>query len=188
MRYKVAVSSPETLEDRERPLRRGEWRLLAVLGLPTFAYALATTIATTYLPVLAEDFTDSSTLVGLLVALEGVMALLLAVPAGALSDRVRSRLPFVVFATPVLVVALAAMGFAASLPFAIVITAIFFAGYFVAYEPYRALYPDLVDPEIVGRAQSSQALWRGPGRGNAPRAGGAAVAVGPPVPVIPGAG
>lgn len=187
MRYKVAVSSPETLEDRERPLRRGEWRLLAVLGLPTFAYALATTIATTYLPVLAEDFTDSSTLVGLLVALEGVMALLLAVPAGALSDRVRSRLPFVVFATPVLVVALAAMGFASSLPFAIVITAIFFAGYFVAYEPYRALYPDLVDPEIVGRAQSSQALWRGAGTVIAIGAGGTLLAIGDPVPFIAGA-
>ena len=46
----------QTDAGRERPLQRGEWRLLAVLGLPTFAYALATTIATTYLPVLAEKF------------------------------------------------------------------------------------------------------------------------------------
>jgi MFS family permease len=169
---------------RERPLHRGEWRLLAVLGLPTFAYALATTVATTYLPVLAEDFTDSSTLVGMLVAIEGVMALLLAVPAGALSDRVSSRLPFVVFATPVLVLALAAMGFSSSLPFAIVVTVIFFGGYFVAYEPYRALYPDLVDADIVGRAQSSQAVWRGLGTVIAIGAGGTLFVLGEPVPFV----
>jgi MFS family permease len=169
---------------RERPLHRGEWRLLAVLGLPTFAYALATTVATTYLPVLAEDFTDSSTLVGMLVAIEGVMALLLAVPAGALSDRVSSLLPFVVFATPVLVLALAAMGFSSSLPFAIVVTVIFFGGYFVAYEPYRALYPDLVDADIVGRAQSSQAVWRGLGTVIAIGAGGTLFVLGEPVPFV----
>lgn len=181
------MSTPQTLEHRERPLRRGEWRLLTVLGLPTFAYALATTVATTYLPVLAEDFGASSTLVGLLVAIEGIMALTLAVPAGALSDRVRSRLPFVVYATPVLVVALAAMGFATNLAFALVVTTIFFAGYFVAYEPYRALYPDLVDPEIVGRAQSSQALWRGAGTVIAIGAGGTLLAIAAPVPFIVGA-
>lgn len=186
MRYKSSVSSGGPDVTRERPLRRGEWRLLALLGLPTFAYALATTIATTYLPVLAKDFTDSSTLVGMLVAIEGVMALTLAVPAGALSDRVSSRLPFVVFATPVLVVALAAMGFSTSLPFAIVITVIFFAGYFVAYEPYRALYPDLVDADIVGRAQSSQAVWRGLGTMIAIGAGGTLLALGKPVPFIAG--
>ena len=177
----------QTDAGRERPLQRGEWRLLAVLGLPTFAYALATTIATTYLPVLAEDFTESSTLVGLLVAIEGIMALALAVPAGALSDRVRSRLPFVVFATPVLVVALALMGFAGNLAFALVITTVFFGGYFVAYEPYRALYPDLVDPEIVGRSQSTQALWRGAGTVIAIGAGGTLLALGDPVPFVAGA-
>jgi hypothetical protein len=38
----------------ERPLRRVEWRTLAVLGVPTFALALAITTVTTYLPVVAE--------------------------------------------------------------------------------------------------------------------------------------
>lgn len=122
----------------------------------------------------------------MLVAIEGVMALTLAVPAGALSDRVSGRLPFVVFATPVLVLALAAMGFSAASPFAIVVTIIFFAGYFVAYEPYRALYPDLVDDDIVGRAQSSQAVWRGLGTVIAIGAGGTLLALGKPVPFIVG--
>ncbi|HWI71429.1 MAG TPA: MFS transporter, partial [Baekduia sp.] len=165
-----------------RGLQRGELRLLAILGLPTFAYALATTVATTYLPVLAQDFTGSSTVIGLLIAVEGVMALLLAVPAGALSDRGRSRLPFVEWASPVLVVALAFMGVASSLPFALVCVVVFFGAYFVAYEPYRALYPDMVDGAITGRAQSTQALWRGLGTILAIAAGGALLTLGDAVP------
>jgi len=162
----------------------GERRLLLVLGLPTFAYALATTVATTYLPVLAQEFTRSSTVIGLLIAVEGIMALLLAVPAGALSDRGRSRLPFVEWASPVLVVALALMGLAASLPFALVVVVVFFGAYFVAYEPYRALYPDMVDDRITGRAQSTQALWRGLGTIIAIATGGALLTLGDAVPFV----
>jgi MFS family permease len=165
-------------------IKPGERRLLLVLGLPTFAYALATTVATTYLPVLAHDFTTSSTVIGLLIAVEGIMALLLAVPAGALSDRGRSRLPFVEWASPVLVVALALMGLAASLPVALVLVIVFFAAYFVAYEPYRALYPDMVDDRITGRAQSTQALWRGLGTILAIATGGALLAIGDTVPFV----
>jgi MFS family permease len=165
-------------------IKPGERRLLLVLGLPTFAYALATTVATTYLPVLAQDFTGSSTVIGLLIAVEGIMALLLAVPAGALSDRGRSRLPFVEWASPVLVVALALMGLATSLWFALVAVVVFFAAYFVAYEPYRALYPDMVDDRITGRAQSTQALWRGLGTILAIATGGALLSIGHVVPFV----
>jgi MFS family permease len=166
------------------PIKPGERRLLLVLGLPTFAYALATTVATTYLPVLAHDFTSNSTVIGLLIAVEGIMALLLAVPAGALSDRGRSRLPFVEWASPVLVVALALMGLATSLPLALALVVVFFAAYFVAYEPYRALYPDMVDDRITGRAQSTQALWRGLGTIVAIATGGALLAIGDAVPFV----
>jgi len=182
----VPTSSDE--QQGDRGLKGREWKLLAVLGLPTFAYALATTVATTYLPVLAQDFTHSSTVVGLLIAVEGIMALLLAVPAGALSDRKTSRLPFVRWASPVLIVALAAMGFATSLPYALVAVVVFFAAYFVAYEPYRALYPDLVDPAIAGRGQSTQALWRGLGTIIAIASGGVLLTLGKPVPFLVGAG
>ncbi|MBI5103998.1 MAG: MFS transporter [Solirubrobacterales bacterium] len=156
----------------ERPLRRAEWRLLAVLGLPTFAFALATTVATTYLPVLAATFAPSATTIGLLIATEGIVALLLAVPVGALSDRARHRRVFVLGATPVLVLALAAMGFSGSLWVALLCVTVFFLAYYVGYEPYRALYPDLVDEDVAGRAQSTQALWRGIGTLAAIGAGG----------------
>jgi MFS family permease len=174
-------------DQAERGLSGAEWQLLAVLGLPTFAYALATTVATTYLPVLAQDFTGSSTVVGMLIAIEGVMALLIAVPAGALSDRRTSRLPFVLLGSPVIVVALAFMGFVGSLAVAIVTVVVFFAAYFVAYEPYRALYPDLVEEAITGRAQSTQALWRGLGTILAIAGGGVLLTLGDSAPFVAGA-
>ena len=181
------MSSTDTQEHRERDLEPGELKLLAVLGLPTFAYALATTIVSTYLPVLARDFGASSTIVGLLIAVEGIMALTIAVPAGALSDRRSSRLPFVKWGSPVLVVALALMGLAGSLAYALVAVVVFYIAYFVAYEPYRALYPDMVEGEIAGRGQSTQALWRGLGTIVAIASGGALLMVGKAVPFVAGA-
>jgi MFS family permease len=183
----VASSNTGQPRQHERDLERGEWTLLAVLGLPTFAYALATTIVTTYLPVIARDFGASNVIVGLLIAVEGIMALLVAVPAGALSDRRPSRLPFVTWGTPPLVLTLALMGFVGSLPLALVAVVVFFAAYFVAYEPYRALYPDLVDDEIAGRGQSTQALWRGAGTIVAIASGGVLLAAGEPLPFLAGA-
>jgi hypothetical protein len=58
----------------------------------------------------------------------------------------------------------------------------FFLAYFVAYEPYRALYPDLVNDEIAGRAQSTQAIWRGTGTGFALVGGGLLLGVSKPLP------
>jgi predicted MFS family arabinose efflux permease len=54
---------------------------------------------------------------------------------------------------------------------------VFFVGYFIAYEPYRALYPDAVGEEIAGRAQGTQALWRGLGTGVALLGGGLLLSV-----------
>lgn len=181
------MASRTTGDRRERRLEGREWRLLAILGLPTFAYALATTVATTYLPVHASEFVGSTTVVGLLIGVEGIMALLLAVPAGVLSDRRGGRLPFVLAGSPVLVVALAAMGLTTSLAPTLACVVVFFGAYFVAYEPYRALYPDLVDDEIAGRAQSTQALWRGLGTLLAISAGGLLLAVADAAPFVVGA-
>ncbi len=74
----------------QRSLQRGELRVLAILGVPTFALALAITTVSTYLPVLAEDFSDSSIVVGLLIGGEGLMALWLPLVVGAWSDRLRT--------------------------------------------------------------------------------------------------
>jgi MFS family permease len=172
----------------QRTLQRSELRVLAILGVPTFALALAITTVSTYLPVLAGDFSNSSIVIGLLIGGEGLIALWLPLVVGSWSDRLRtplgSRLPFILAATPALVLALAVLGFVQSIAQAAIVVAVFFVAYFVAYEPYRALYPDLVDQEIAGRAQSSQAIFRGLGTFLALVGGGLLISVSDPLPFL----
>ena len=161
---------------QKRPLKREEKRVLALLGLPTLTLALAITVITTYVPKLASAFTGSTTIIGLIVGAEGFLALWVPLVAGAWSDRIETplgrRMPFLLAATPPLVAALVAVGYMGSLGGIAIAVFVFFLAYFVAYEPYRALYPDLVDDEIAGRAQSTQAVWRGAGTGLALVCGG----------------
>jgi MFS family permease len=172
----------------ERALQRSELRTLAILGVPTFALALGITTVSTYLPVVAEDFSTSSIVVGLLIGGEGLVALWLPLVVGSWSDALRtpigSRLPFIIGATPPLVAALALLGFVDSIAAAAVVVAVFFVGYFIAYEPYRALYPDLVDHEIAGRAQASQAVFRGLGTFLALAGGGLLISISQPLPFL----
>jgi MFS family permease len=157
-----------------------------MLGLPTFAMALAITTVSTYLPVIAQPLTSSTVVIGLLIAGEGAMALWIPVIVGTWSDRIEtplgSRLPFVVAGTPIMAIALVVLGAAGSLLAMAIAVAVFFAGYFVAYEPYRALYPDLLDDRIAGRAQSNQAVWRGAGTVAALVSGGALLGIATPLP------
>ena len=161
---------------------------LGLLGVPTFAFALAITTVSTYLPVVASSFAPSTVVIGALIGGEGLMALALPVLVGSWSDRLATpiggRLPFVLGATPVVALGLALLGFVDSIGAAAFGLAIFFAGYFVAYEPYRALYPDLIDDRVAGRAQSTQAMARGVATVMALAAGGVLLSVGTAVPFV----
>jgi MFS family permease len=152
---------------RSRRLKGSERRLLFVLGLPTLAMAFSTTVVSTYLPVVARSFTGSTTVIGLIIVGEGLMALVVPLFVGAWSDRFRSRggsrLPFVLAGVPLVVGGLVALGLVQSLVVMGLLVAIFFAGNFFSYEPYRALYPDLLADAVAGRAQATQATWRGAG-------------------------
>jgi MFS family permease len=162
-------------------LSAGDKRRLLVLGLPTFGMALSVTTISTYLPVLASGHQASTTEIGVIIGTEGLMALWLPLVAGRLSDRLRTplggRLPFVLAGTPVMIACLCAAGFVRSTLALALLVAVFFAGYFVAYEPYRALYPDLIPDEQAGRSQSTQAAWRGIGTGLALASGGALISL-----------
>lgn len=188
MTSSTASSSPRAGEAAERSLTGEEKRTLALLGLPTFGLALATTVVTTYLPVLAKQFTGSTAVIGVIVSGEGLMALWLPLVAGTWSDQLRTRLggrlPFVLAGAPVAALALVLMGFVGSLVAMAAVVLVFFAAYYTTYEPYRALYPDLLADEISGRGQSTQALWRGAGTGCALVGGGFLLSVGKPVPFI----
>lgn len=161
---------------------------LALLGFPTFGLALSITLVSTYLPKVARQFTTSTTVIGVIVGAEGLMALWVPLVAGTWSDGVRSRLgarlPFVLAGVPVVVGGLVLMAFVQSLAALALAAGVFFVGYFVAYGPYRALYPDLVEDQVTGRAQSIQALWRGAGTGIALVGGGVLLSIGRPVPFL----
>jgi MFS family permease len=172
----------------ERALRGSEQRIVALLGIPTLALALAVTMVTTYLPVVARSFVRSAVVIGLIVGIEGVLALWLPLVVGTWSDRLRTRLggrlPFLLAGSPVLMLGLAGMGFVHAIGGLAVAALIFFIGYFLAYEPYRALYPDAVPDEAAGRAQGIQALWRGAGTGLALLGGGLLLGLGQAAPFL----
>ncbi len=172
-----------------RPLRSEEKTRLGILALPTTALALAITVVSTYLSEVTRRYTQSTALIGLIIGSEGIMALWVPLIAGTWSDqlqtRIGGRLPFVLAGGIPAAAALVLIGFLRSLGAVAAAAAIFFAFYFVAYEPYRALYPDLVDEEeVAGRAQSTQAVARGIGTGLALLGGGLLLSVGRALPFI----
>jgi MFS family permease len=131
-----------------RALHGSEKRAVALLGVPTLALALASTVVTTYSPVVASDFVGSTAVIGVIIGLEGLVALWLPLVVGSWSDRLDTRLggrlPFLLGATPAIVAGLAALALMKSTLVLAAGALLFFVGYFVAYEPYRALYPDSV--------------------------------------------
>jgi Na+/melibiose symporter-like transporter len=159
-----------------------------LLAVPTLGFALAATTVGAYLPVVVADSAGSPTAIAALIAVEGVLALFLPVLVGARSDRlvtiIGGRLPFVLAGVPVMAVALALIGFLDTLLPALVLVIVFFAAYYVAYEPYRTLYPDLVPERDAGRSQSAQAVARGVGTALALVGGGLLLAIADPVPFL----
>jgi MFS family permease len=172
----------------ERPMRGDEKRTVALLGIPTLALALSTTVVTTYVPVVAQSFIGSTLVVGLIIGAEGLMALWLPLVVGSWSDRLSTRiggrLPFLLAGAPTLAAGLIALGFATSTLTVAAAAVVFFFGYFLAYEPYRALYPDAVPDEVSGRAQATQATWRGAGTGLALIGGGVLLGIGRATPFL----
>jgi MFS family permease len=137
---------------------------LSLLGLPALPLALAITTVGVLVPLTLSKLTASSLLIGVVVAGEGVLALLLPLWIGPLSDRTRSalggRLPFVIIGTLVCAAALVALPLAHSLLVIAGLVLLFNLGYFVCYPAYRALYPDLVPQTHFARSQGLQTLFR----------------------------
>jgi MFS family permease len=146
-------------------------------------------MVSTYLSEVTRHYTHETIVIGVIIGSEGVMAWWVPLLAGASSDNLRTRiggrLPFVLAGVAPAAVALALIGFVGSLGVVAAVAAVFFGFYFVAYEPYRAMYPDLIDEQaIAGRAQSTQALARGLGTGLALLGGGLLLTVARPLPFV----
>jgi MFS family permease len=151
-------------------------RLVWTLALGAFGLAFSISTTAAYLPPLLSRFTDSRTLIALIVAAEGLFALSIPLVIGPWSDTFQTpmgrRKPFMFAALWPLGFCLALMAFMPNLWTTAFIVMAFFFAYYVYEPPYRGLYPDLVPPSLYGRSQSVQHLLRGAALGLALVGGG----------------
>jgi MFS family permease len=151
-------------------------RLVWTLGLGAFGLAFSLTTTAAYLPPLLGKFTESRTLIALVLGSEGIFALTLPLVIGPWSDTFQTPLGR---RRPFMLVALAPMGFCLALVafmprlwlMTLLLLAFFFA-YYVYEPPYRGLYPDLLPEREYGRSQSVQHFLRGVAIGGALVGGG----------------
>ena len=177
---------------RKDKLSPRDRKFALLLGLPSFALALNLAVLSTYLPVLAHRFTSSTTVIGLLVGGEGLIAVVLPIIVGRLSDRTQtrlgSRLPFLIVTAPLLALAIGLLPFAPSLLVMAAEVFAFYIAYFTYFSPYRALYPDLVSDAATARAQGIQGVFNGAGLGCALVGGGFLLDLWRPLPYLVAAG
>ena len=149
----VALPSPRR--------RREQW----VLGLGAFGLAFSLTTTSAYLPPLLGRFTESRTLIALVLGSEGLFALTLPLVIGPWSDTFHTpigrRRPFMLVALAPMGFCLAVVAFMPNLWLTTLILLAFFFAYYVYEPPYRGLYPDLLPASEYGRAQGVQHLLRG---------------------------
>ena len=158
------------------------------LGLGAFGLSWSITTVAAYLPPLLADFTTSRTLIGLVLAMEGVFALFVPLLVGPMSDATQTSLgrrrPYMLLALVPMAVTLAAVAFMPSLLTATVALAAFFFAYYIYEPPYRGLYPDVLHESVYGRSQGVQHLYRGAALGGALVGGGFLLAVWEPFPFV----
>jgi MFS family permease len=174
------------------PPSAAQKRLIWSLGLGAFGLAWSITTVAAYLPPLLGEFTDSSTIIGLVLASEGAFAFFLPLLVGPMSDATQTSLgrrrPYMLLALVPMAVALSAVAFMPSLhAIALALFAFFFA-YYLYEPPYRGLYPDCLPDNVFGYAQGVQHLFRGLALGGALVGGGFLLAVWEPFPFVLAAG
>ncbi len=111
------------------------------------------------------EYTESTSLIGAVLAAEGAFALTLPLVIGPWSDTFHTplgrRRPFMLVAIGPIGFCLALMAFMPSLWTTALLVFAFFFAYYVYEPPYRGLYPDLLPEGVYGRAQGVQHLFRG---------------------------
>ena len=135
------------------------------LGVGAFGLAWSLTTTAAYLPPVLGEYTGSTSLIGAVLAAEGLFALTLPLVIGPWSDTFHTpmgrRRPFMLVAVGPIGFSLALMAFMPSLWTTALLVFAFFFAYYVYEPPYRGLYPDLLPERVYGRAQGVQHLFRG---------------------------
>jgi len=163
-----------------------------VLGAGALGLAWSLTTTSAYLPPILGRYTGSTTLVGLVLAAEGVFALTLPLVIGPWSDTFHTplgrRRPFMLAALGPMAFTLALLAFMPNLwTTALMLFGLFFA-YYVYEPPYRGLYPDVLPEAVYGRAQGVQHVFRGIAIGGALIGGGYLFHLWSPAPFLVAAG
>jgi MFS family permease len=167
---------------------RASGTLIWSLGLGAFGLAFSLTITAAYLPPLLSKFTDSKTLISLVLGAEGIFALTLPVVIGSWSDTFHTplgrRRPFMLAALGPIGFSLALIPFMSSFWTMTLMAFAFFFAYYVFEPPYRGLYPDLLPPRDYARSQGIQHILRGLAIGGGLVGGGALFHIWEPSPFL----
>lgn len=135
-----------------------------LLGMPALALSFAITTVSVLVPLALERQSAPPVVIGMVVAGEGLVALLLPLWVGPLSDHTKSpwggRLPYVILGAALCAPALAGLPYAQAIPNIAGLMLVFYMGYFTYYPAYRALYPELVPEAHFARSQGVQSLLR----------------------------
>ena len=154
-----------TLPAKILPLPQRKRGVAWTLGLGAFGLALSLTTTSAYLPPLLGKFTDSRTLIAVILGSEGIFALTLPLVIGPWSDTFQTpmgrRRPFMLVGLGPMGFCLALVAFMPNLWLMTLILLGFFFAYYLYEPPYRGLYPDLLPESQYGRAQGVQHLLRG---------------------------
>jgi MFS family permease len=166
--------------------------LVWVLGLGAFGLAFSITTTAAYLPPVLQRFTDSTTMIALVLAAEGVFALTLPLVIGPWSDTfytpIGRRKPFMLVALGPMIFCLALIAFMPNFWTTALLVFAFFFVYYLYEPPYRGLYPDLLPARVFGHAQSVQHMLRGAAIGGALVGGGFLFHAWRPAPFLVAAG
>jgi MFS family permease len=173
------------------PALQRDRRLVWTLGLGAFGLAFSLTTISAYLPPLIGKFTESRTLIAVVLGSEGLFALTLPLVIGPWSDTFETplgrRRPFMLAALGPIGFCLALVAFMPRLWLMTLILLAFYFAYYVYEPPYRGLYPDLLPQREYGRSQGVQHLLRGLAIGAALIGGGLLFGLWQPAPFLIGA-
>jgi MFS family permease len=166
--------------------------LIWALGLGAFGLAFSITTTAAYLPPVLGRFTESTTMIALVLAAEGAFAITLPLVVGPWSDTFHTplgrRRPFMLVALPPMAFCLALMAFMPNLWTTALLVFAFFFAYYIYEPPYRGLYPDVLPARVFGQAQGVQHVMRGLAIGAALVGGGFLFHAWRPAPFLVAAG
>ncbi len=184
MSGRPALRLVTSAEDRVRSVRG----LTLVLGVGAFGLAWSITTVAAYVPAVLDEYTPSTTLIGLVLSVEGLFAIFVPLMIGPMSDATRTELgrrrPFMLLALLPMGVTLTLVAFMDNLAAAALALFGFFFAYYIYEPPYRGLYPDLLPGYVFGRAQGVQHVFRGAAIGGALVIGGLLLGVWAPFPFL----